>query len=111
MFWSVHSGIIAATSIILARYIAYFIPLDDFGIRVTAIGGIAVVSFINFLGVRQARQLGTLVYRMLRWGRQYVDIGQQAYEEQHQAAKLRALVSTAAQLGYHLVKQPEALHA
>ena len=48
---------------------------------------------------------------MLRWGQQYVDIGQQAYDEQHQAAKLRALDSTAAQLGYHLVKQPDALPA
>ena len=67
--------------------------------------GPAVAVFVT------ARQLGTLVYRMLRWGQQYVDIGQQAYEEQHQAAKLRALVSTAAQLGYHLVKQPEALPA
>jgi hypothetical protein len=67
--------------------------------------GPAVAVFVT------ARQLGTLVYRMLRWGQQYVDIGQQAYEEQHQAAKLRALVSTAAQFGYHLVKQPEALPA
>lgn len=67
--------------------------------------GPAVAVFVT------ARQLGTLVYRLLRWGQQYVDIGQQAYEQQHQAAKLRALISTAAQLGYRLVKQPEALSA
>ena len=67
--------------------------------------GPAVAVFVT------ARQLGTLVYRMLRWGQPYVDIGPQAYEEQHRAAKLRALASTAAQLGYHLVKQSEALPA
>ena len=29
-----------------------------------------------------ARKLATLIYRMLRWGQTYVDIGQKAYEEQ-----------------------------
>ena len=61
MFWSVHSGIIAATSVILARYIAFFIPLDDFGIRAVAIGGILALSFINYLGVRQGSLLQTIV--------------------------------------------------
>src|ERR1035441_4849858 len=61
MFWSVHSGIIAATSVILARYIAFFIPLDDFGIRAVAIGGILALSFINYLGVRQGSLLQTVV--------------------------------------------------
>ena len=61
MFWSAHSGIIAATSVIMARYIAFFIPLDDFGIRTAAIGGILVLSFINYLGVRQGSLLQTIV--------------------------------------------------
>ena len=61
MFWSVHSGIIAATSVIMARYLAFFIPLDDFGIRAAAIGGIIVLSFVNYLGVRQGSLLQTVV--------------------------------------------------
>ena len=61
MFWSAHSGVIAATSVIMARYIAFFIPLDDFGIRTAAIGGILVLSFINYLGVRQGSLLQTIV--------------------------------------------------
>jgi APA family basic amino acid/polyamine antiporter len=61
MFWSAHSGIVAATSVILARYIAFFIPLDDFGIRAAAIAGILVLSFINYLGVRQGSLLQTIV--------------------------------------------------
>jgi predicted TIM-barrel fold metal-dependent hydrolase len=61
MFWSVHSGIIAATSVILARYIAYFLPLDDLGVRVTAICGVLLLSWINYLGVRQGSLLQTVV--------------------------------------------------
>ena len=56
-----------------------------------------------------ARKIGTLIYRMLRWGQAYVDIGQQAYEERYQARRLRSLTSTAAQLGYQLVKKSEAV--
>src|SRR5215831_6324514 len=29
MFWSMHSGIIAAIAVILARYVAYFAPLGE----------------------------------------------------------------------------------
>ncbi len=58
-----------------------------------------------------ARKLATLIYRMLRWGQAYVDIGQQAYEEQYQARRLRSLTSTATQLGYQLLKKTEAASA
>jgi APA family basic amino acid/polyamine antiporter len=61
MFWSAHSGIIAASSVILARYAAYFIRLDDFGIRAVAIGAILLLSFVNYLGVRQGSVLQTTV--------------------------------------------------
>jgi len=61
MFWSVHSGIIAASSVILARYVAYFIPIDDIGIRVIAVGGILAFSLVNYLGVRQGSVLQTTV--------------------------------------------------
>lgn len=44
MFWSAHSGIIAASSVVLARYVAWFIPLDDTGIRAVAIAGILIGS-------------------------------------------------------------------
>jgi len=51
-----------------------------------------------------ARKLGTLAYRLLRWGQEYVDIGQKAYEELYQKARLRTLAKTASQLGYQLSK-------
>jgi APA family basic amino acid/polyamine antiporter len=61
MFWSAHSGIIAASSVIFARYVAYFVPMGDWGIRATAVGGIVLLSFINYLGVRQGSMLQTVV--------------------------------------------------
>ena len=61
MFWSAHSGIIAASSVIFARYIAWFVPLDDGGIRAVAIAGILALSFVNYLGVRRGSMLQTMV--------------------------------------------------
>ena len=61
MFWSVHSGIIAASSVIFARYVGYFIPLDDAGTRAVSIAGILLLSGVNYLGVRQGSVLQTTV--------------------------------------------------
>jgi APA family basic amino acid/polyamine antiporter len=61
MFWSAHSGIIAASSVIFARYVAFFFPLGDWGIRAVAIGGILALSGINYLGTRQGSRLQTVV--------------------------------------------------
>src|SRR5580704_9207309 len=47
MFWCAHSGIIAATAVVFGRYVGYFVPLDDTGIRTVAIVGIVVLSAIN----------------------------------------------------------------
>jgi len=52
MFWSVHSGIIAAIAVIMARYIAYFAPLSETAIRMVAIATIVLLSAINYLGVK-----------------------------------------------------------
>src|SRR5664280_333086 len=61
MFWSAHSGIIAASSVVLARYAAYFVRLDDAGIRAVAIAAVLTLSFVNYLGVRQGSMLQTVV--------------------------------------------------
>jgi transposase len=50
-----------------------------------------------------ARQLARLIYRMLRYGHDYVDIGEQAYEHRFQIRRLAALTETANHLGYTLV--------
>jgi len=59
MFWSMHTGIIAAIAMVCARYIGFFVPLDDTGIRVVAIGVILLLSAINYLGVRHGSAVQT----------------------------------------------------
>jgi len=59
MFWSVHSGIIAAVSVIFARYAAYFLPMSDAVIKAVAIAVILLLSAINYLGVKQGSRLQT----------------------------------------------------
>ena len=59
MFWSMHTGIIAAIAMVCARYIGFFVPLDDTGIRVVAVVVILVLSAINFIGVRHGSALQT----------------------------------------------------
>jgi APA family basic amino acid/polyamine antiporter len=60
MFWTMHSGIIAAIAVIFARYVAFFYPLGDIGIKVVAIACILLLSIINYLGVKQGSRLQLL---------------------------------------------------
>jgi transposase len=54
-----------------------------------------------------ARKLAVLVYRMLKYGTQYVDKGMQHYETKYQETKVQYLRSQAAKLGMILLpKQP-----
>jgi transposase len=50
-----------------------------------------------------ARKLAVLVYRMLKYGTQYVDIGMQLYEAKYQASKIQYLRTQAARLGMILI--------
>ena len=61
MFWVMHSGIIAASAVIFGRYVAYFTPLGDAGIRVVAVVAILAISLVNFFGVRQGGALQATV--------------------------------------------------
>jgi transposase len=51
-----------------------------------------------------ARKLAQAIFRILRYGQAYVDIGQAEYERRYEAANLRALQTRAKQSGYALVK-------
>jgi APA family basic amino acid/polyamine antiporter len=59
MFWSAHSGIIAAVAVVLARYVGVLIPLTDPGLRITAIGCIILLSVINYVGVQAGSAVQT----------------------------------------------------
>jgi transposase len=49
-----------------------------------------------------ARKLATYIYRLLRWGQQYVDEGAEAYEKRYQDNYIKILTAKAKKLGYHL---------
>ncbi|HZT77478.1 MAG TPA: amino acid permease [Vicinamibacterales bacterium] len=59
MFWSMHSGIIAAIAMVFGRYAATIVPLGDLGIRLVAVAGIVILSAINYVGVRPGSALQT----------------------------------------------------
>jgi basic amino acid/polyamine antiporter, APA family len=60
MFWSMHSGIIAAVAVIFARYAGYVVPLSPAGTKAVAIGIILLLSAVNYLGVKQGSRLQAL---------------------------------------------------
>jgi transposase len=53
--------------------------------------------------VATAHKLALLIYRMLTFGRAYVDIGQDRYEEQYKERILKHLTRKAQDLGFQLV--------
>ena len=59
MFWSMHTGIIAAIAMVFGRYVATIVPLGDAGIRLTAMGGVAVLTAINCVGIKPGSGLQT----------------------------------------------------
>jgi transposase len=50
-----------------------------------------------------AHKLAVLFYRMLRFGKEYVDRGQRVYDERYRQQQLSLLNKRAAQLGFAVV--------
>ena len=61
MFWSAHSGIIAALAVIFTRYLSYFRPMGPVAVKLVSIGVIVVLSAVNYRGVRQGSSLQTII--------------------------------------------------
>jgi APA family basic amino acid/polyamine antiporter len=59
MFWSMHTGIVAAIATVCARYVAFFVPLGDVGVKVVAIAAILILSAVNYIGVRHGTTVQT----------------------------------------------------
>src|SRR5215510_5013456 len=59
MFWTMHTGIIAVIAMVFARYASFFVPVGDAGQRLFAVGAIALLTGVNYLGVRQGSLLQT----------------------------------------------------
>ncbi|MEA1970768.1 MAG: IS110 family transposase [Thermodesulfobacteriota bacterium] len=56
-----------------------------------------------------ARKLATLVFRMLKYGQDYTDIGEQAYEATFMKRRFAGLKSSAKSMGYELIAIKEAV--
>jgi APA family basic amino acid/polyamine antiporter len=59
MFWTMHTGIIAVIAMVFARYVAFFIPVGDPGLRMIAAVAVIVLTAVNYVGVRQGSLLQT----------------------------------------------------
>lgn len=52
MFWTMHTGIIAALAMIFARYLAVLLPATEAAPRTVAAAAVVVLSAVNYVGVR-----------------------------------------------------------
>ena len=59
MFWSMHSGIIAAIAVVFATYVGHFVPLGAAGVKGVAVAGVLVLSAVNYVGVQHGSRLQT----------------------------------------------------
>ena len=59
MFWSMHTGIVAAIAMVFARYLGTFVPLGEVGLRVAAVAAILLLSAVNLVGVRYGSAVPT----------------------------------------------------
>jgi APA family basic amino acid/polyamine antiporter len=59
MFWTMHTGIIAAIAMVFARYLGVLVPMSDTGLRLVAAGAVIVLSAVNYIGVRHGSGLQT----------------------------------------------------
>ena len=56
----------------------------------------------------QAGSAGELEYRLLRWGPDYVNLGEEGYEHQHRTWRLAGIEAIAKDLGYQMMSLAEA---
>jgi APA family basic amino acid/polyamine antiporter len=61
MFWSMHSGIIAAIATVFGRYLAALLGTGDAAVRPLAIAAILLPSLVNYFGVRPGSRLQAAV--------------------------------------------------
>jgi transposase len=72
--------------------------------RISRRKGAAVAVFAT------ARKIATYVYRLLRYGAPYVDIGAAAYEAAYKQRRLSSLQQMANELGFNLLPQEQSEH-
>jgi len=53
--------------------------------------------------VATAHKLALLIYRLIKFGKEHVDIGQDAYEREYKQRAVRSLARRAKEFGFQLV--------
>ena len=61
MFWTMHSGIVAAIATVFARYAGYVLPVGAAGTRAIAVAVILALSALNYVGVRAGSRVQTVL--------------------------------------------------
>ncbi len=61
MFWTMHSGIIAAIGMVFAFYVGFLVELGPIGTRAVAISAILAISAVNYFGVKRGSDLQTAI--------------------------------------------------
>lgn len=61
MFWTMHSGIVAAIATVFARYATRFVDAGAAGTRLIAVGLIIALSALNYVGVRAGSRVQTVL--------------------------------------------------
>lgn len=59
MFWVMHSGIVAAIAVVMARYVGVLVPMGGVATKVVAIAAIALLSGVNYFGVQRGSRVQT----------------------------------------------------
>lgn len=59
MFWTMHTGIIAAIAVVFARYLGTLMPLGPAASKAVAVAAIVTLTAVNVVGVRQGSNLQT----------------------------------------------------
>jgi APA family basic amino acid/polyamine antiporter len=57
MFWTMHSGIIAAIAMVFAFYVGFLVELGPIATRAVAVSAILAISAVNYFGVKQGSDL------------------------------------------------------
>jgi APA family basic amino acid/polyamine antiporter len=97
MFWSMHTGIIAAIAMVFARYASVFVPMSDWELRLTAVGLVLLLSAINIVGVRHGGRVQTM-FTAAKLGAIVVMIGAGAWLTWGQPLPAAPAVTTGATL-------------
>jgi len=61
MFWTMHSGIIAAIAVVCSRYLGFLVELSDIGQKYVAVAIILILSVVNYLGVKHGSVLQMVI--------------------------------------------------